>query len=139
MFQSIQLIGNLGKKPEMRYTPSGQAVTNFSVATTNAYTDKNGEKVKETTWWRVSVWGKLAENCNKYLDKGSLVKVEGRISVDKTTGAPKIFTKQDGSAGCNLEMVANSVLFLSKSNHDGMTETAQELGGQSIPEDDIPF
>ena len=139
MYQNIQIIGHLGKKPEMRFTPSGQAVTNFTVATTNAYTS-NGEKVKETTWWRVQVWGNNAEHCNKYLDKGSLVKVEGRMVMDKSTGGPKIFTKSDGTASAQFEINASNVLFLSKNTtSDSMTESAQDLGGQLPPEDDIPF
>jgi len=138
MYQNIQIIGHLGRKPEMRFTPSGQAVTNFSIATTHAYTNSAGEQVKETTWWRVSVWGKLAENCSKYIDKGSLVKVEGRMSIDKVTGGPKIFTKQDGSAAANLEIIGQSVLFLSKLN--AMTEAAQDVSEHGLPpEDDIPF
>ena len=138
MYQSIQIIGHLGKKPEMRYTPSGQAVTNFSVATTNAYTSASGEKVKETTWFRVQVWGNNAENCNKYLDKGSLVKVEGRMVFDKSTGGPKFFTKSDGTASAQFEINASNILFLSKNTaSESMTEAAQDLGGQA--NQDFPF
>lgn len=137
MYQKLEIIGHLGRKPEMKYTPSGQAVTNFSVATTHAYTSKSGEKVKETTWFRVSVWGNIAEVCNKYLDKGSLVKVEGRLSMDKATGGPKIFTKTDGTASASFEIIGQSVLFLSKSaaHDEAQSESSDELS----PEDDVPF
>ena len=69
MYQTIIFAGNLGGDPEMRYTPSGQAVTNFSVATNRQYTASDGNQVKETTWFRVSAWGKLAETTNQYLRK----------------------------------------------------------------------
>lgn len=114
MYQSIIIIGYVGRDPEMRYTPSGQAVTSFSVATTNAYTSSNGENVKETSWFRVSVWGKLAEICSKYIKKGSLVAIEGRLTPDKSTGSPRIWTKQDGSAGTSFELNARTVKFLNR-------------------------
>ena len=79
MFNKITIIGNLGSDPEMRYTPSGSAVTSFSVATNRRYT-RNGETVDETEWFRVNAWGRLAETTNQYLEKGSLVYVEGRLS-----------------------------------------------------------
>jgi single-strand DNA-binding protein len=67
MFHEITIIGHLGREPEMRYTPSGQAVTNFSLAANRRYTNGNGEQVKETIWFRVAAWGRLAETCNQYL------------------------------------------------------------------------
>ena len=70
MYQKIVIVGNLGRDPEMRYTPSGQAVTNFSVATTRKWSDGNGQTREETIWFRVATWGKLAEVCNQYLAKG---------------------------------------------------------------------
>jgi hypothetical protein len=69
MYQKLIIVGNLGKDPEMRYAPNGDAVTNLNVATNRKYTDKGGQVVKETTWFRVSVWGKQAEACNTYLKK----------------------------------------------------------------------
>src|SRR3972149_11971043 len=86
MYHTIIIVGNLGKDPEMRYTPSGQAVTSFSVATSRQYTGQNGQKVKETIWFRVSAWGKQAETCNQYLRKGSKVLVEGRLTPDPGSG-----------------------------------------------------
>ncbi len=73
MYHTIIIVGNVGKDPEMRYTPSGQAVTSFSVATSRQYTDGKGEQVKETVWFRASACGKTAEACNTYLKKGAKV------------------------------------------------------------------
>ena len=141
MYQSITIVGNVGKEPEMRYTPSGQAVTSFSVATNRQYTANNGEKVKETTWFRVSAWGKQAEICNQYVHKGSKVLVEGRLTVDPATGGPRIWSKQDGTAGASFEITANTVRFLSSR---GEGEGGGVPGGDASfigapSEDDIPF
>ena len=131
--------GNLGKDPESRFTSSGQKVCSFSVASNRQYKSSNGETVKETTWRRVSVWGKLADVCGEYLKKGSRVLVEGRLSPDKSTGGPKTFTNQEGGTTATFEVTAVSVTFLSPRQDSDMTEAAQELGGQLPPEEDIPF
>ncbi len=140
MYQKITIIGNLGRDPEMRYLPSGQAVTNISVATNRRYTDSNGQKVDETTWFRVSVWGAQAESVNQYLQQGSKVLVEGRMRPDPDTGGPNIWTRNDGSPGANFEITAQNVLFLSSRTED-QAFTSSEPGGMSEPvdEDDIPF
>jgi single-strand DNA-binding protein len=91
-FQTIIIVGHLGRDPEMRYTPGGQPVTNFNLAVNRQYNDSAGQAVKETTWFRVSTWGKTAENCNQYLHKGSLVLVEGRLVCDPETGGPRLYT-----------------------------------------------
>ena len=75
----IIVIGNLGRDPEMRYTPSGQAVTSFSVASNRSYTTASGERREETEWFNVNAWGRLGELCNQYLTKGRQVYVEGRL------------------------------------------------------------
>ncbi len=141
-YQKIIITGNLGRDPEMRYTPSGQAVTSFSVAVNESYTSANGEKVKRTIWFRVTAWGKQAEICNQYLKKGSQVLVDGRMSADPATGGPKIWTKQDGSSGSSFEVTASTVRFLS-SRVDGEGGPVSGGGGMDMaelpPEDDIPF
>ena len=141
MYQSLTIVGNVGKDPEMRYTPTGQAVTSFSVATNRQYTGSNGEQVKETIWFRVSTWGKLAETCNQYVKKGSKVLVEGRITADKNTGGPRIWTKQDGTAGASFEVTANTVRFLSSRQEGGEGGMAggMDAGDMVVPADDIPF
>jgi single-strand DNA-binding protein len=139
MFHTIILVGNLGKDPEMRYTPSGQAVTSFNVATNRQYANNTGQQVKETAWFRVSVWGKQAETCNQYLHKGSKVLVEGRMTVDQATGGPRVYARQDGTYGASFEVTAFTVRFLSpKGEGEGMG-----MGGEESPvgagEDEIPF
>lgn len=116
-FHTIIIVGNLGKDVEMRYTPTGQAVANFSVASSRKYTNAKGASVDETLWFRVSTWGKTAETCNQYLHKGSKVLVEGRLIGD-TNGSPKTFTRNDGSAGASFEINAQTVRFLSSKSED---------------------
>ena len=137
MYQKIIIAGNLGRDPEMRYTPSGQAVTNFSVATNRQYTASDGQLVKETTWFRVSAWGKLAETCNQYLRRGSKVLVEGRLNADPSSGGPRVYTRQDGSTGSSFEITADTIRFLSTRQDD---EAYQGQGGaDQMDDDDIPF
>jgi single-strand DNA-binding protein len=138
MYHNIILVGNLGRDPEMRYTPSGQAVTNFNVATNRQYTNSDGEKVKETTWFRVSTWGKTAEITNQYLRKGSRVLVEGRLNPDLETGGPRIWTRQDGTSAASYEVTANTVRFLSSRAEDEAALSSGETQGIAEPED-IPF
>ena len=141
MYSTIIIVGNVGKDPEMRYTPSGQAVTSFSVATNRGYTNNNGEQIKETTWFRVSAWGKQAETCNQYLKKGSKVLVEGRLTSDPATGGPRIWQAQDGTSRASFEVNAGTVRFLSsRGETDGFAPSGGYEGGFSEPaEDDIPF
>ncbi len=138
MYQKLIIIGNLGRDPEMRYTPSGQAVTNFNVATNRKYTTSDGNQVEETTWFRVSTWGKTAEVCNQYLKKGSKVLVEGRLNPDPDTGGPKIWTRQDGTSAASFELTGNQVRFLSTRVEDEGAYTADDSQAISEPED-IPF
>ncbi len=138
MYHNITLVGNLGGDPEMRYTPSGQAVTNFNVATNRQYTTSDGNKVKETTWFRVSTWGKTAETTNQYLKKGSKVLIEGRLNPDQESGGPKIWNRQDGTPAASYEITANRVLFLSTRAEDEGGYSADDSQGVSEPED-IPF
>lgn len=136
MYHTIIIAGNLGRDPEMRYTPGGQAVTNFSVATSRQYTGSDGQQVKETIWFRISAWGKLAETCNTYLKKGSKVLVEGRLVPDLATGGPRLWTAQDGSSRASFEVSANTVRFLSSRGE----ESAGDYPSSAIAEDeDIPF
>lgn len=137
MYHTIIIVGNIGKDPEMRYTPSGQAVTSFSVATNRQYTAGNGEQVKETIWFRVSTWGKTAEVCNEYVKKGSKVLVEGRLTPDKSTGSPRIWNNQAGEPSASYEVTASTVRFLSGRGEAPAGES--QIMGELPPEDDIPF
>ena len=112
MYHKVILVGNLGRDPEMRYSPSGQAVTNFSIATSEKWTDAQGQAQERTLWWRVSVWGRLAETCNQYLKKGRQVLVEGRMNGDPKSGGPRVFQRQDGTYGAAFEVTAFTVKFL---------------------------
>ena len=137
-YQKLVLVGNLGRDPEMRYTPGGQAVTNFSVATNRQYTASSGERVKETTWFRISAWGRQAETCNQYLKTGSRVLVEGRLTPDKETGGPRVWTGQDGSTRASFEVTADRVVFLTGRDEQG-DFAGEEPGEEPIEEDEIPF
>ena len=139
MFQTVIIVGYLGRDPEMRYTPSGKPVTNFSVATNWQYTNNAGETIKETIWFRVSAWGKTAETCNQYLKKGSKVLVEGRLTADPATGGPRIWTGQDGSPRASFEVTAGTVRFLTPRG-EGEAPAADEGAGSAPAEDEnIPF
>jgi len=139
MFQTVIIVGNLGRDPEMRYIPSGKPVTSFSVATNRQYTNNAGETIKETIWFRVSAWDKTAENCNQYLKKGSKVLVEGRLTADPATGGPRIWTGQDGSPRASFEVTAGTVRFLTPRG-EGEAPAADEGAGSAPAEDEnIPF
>lgn len=138
MYQKLVIIGRLGRDPEMRFTPTGQAVTSFSVATDRSYTDQAGKAVKETVWFKVTAWGKLAETCNNYLQKGKLVLVEGRLTVDAKSGGPRVWTGQDGTPRATYEVVANTVKFLSAKG-EGSSPAGVEEDAETAPAEDIPF
>jgi len=139
MFQQLTIVGYLGNDPDMRFTPSGQAVTSFSVATSRKYTNNSGQQVDETTWFRISVWGAQAESCNQYLSKGRPVLVVGRLRPDPQTGNPRIYTRQDGSTGASFEVNAINVRFLpsSRDTTGYVEDFGEEEGGAE--KDEIPF
>jgi single-strand DNA-binding protein len=101
----VILIGNLGADPEVRFTPGGQAVANFRIATSETWNDKNGQKQERTEWHRIVVWGKLAELCGEYLKKGRQCYVEGRLQTRE-------WTDKENKKNYTTEVVANSVVFL---------------------------
>lgn len=136
MWHTFQAIGNLGRDPEMRYLPSGTAVTSFSIAINKEFTSAGGERVKQTIWARISVFGKSAEACNQYLKKGSRVLVVGELSPDKATGGPHIWTNAEGNPQASYEITASTVRFLSSKQAE---QHEQMQGAEVQPEDDIPF
>src|SRR5919112_1812536 len=101
----VILIVNLGAAPEVRFTPGGQAVANFRIATNESWNDKNGQKQERTEWHRIVVWGKLAELCGQYLSKGRQAYVEGRLQTRE-------WTDKEGKKNYTTEVVANGVTFL---------------------------
>ncbi|MDW8351104.1 MAG: single-stranded DNA-binding protein [Anaerolineae bacterium] len=139
MYQSVTVVGRLGRDPEMRYMPNGDPVTSFSIATDRVWNDKNGQRQKETTWFRVSVFGKSAETANQYLSKGKMVLVEGRLRVDPKTGGPVTYTRQDGTVGASFEIIANTVRFLSPRDEADAGAAEGDMDGDSQPAEDIPF
>ena len=130
----VMIIGNLGRDPEMRQV-GAQNVTNFSVATSRKWTNKqSGELVEETTWYRVSVWGRQAETANQYLSQGKKVLVEG------SSLKARSYANQDGTTGVSLDLRADVVRFLSARGEDeGGTAPAQRPAATSYEEDEIPF
>lgn len=150
----VLLIGNLTRDPELRYIPSGQPVTSFSIAVNRTYLSQSGEKKEEVSFIRCVVWGKRAEVCNEYLKKGSPVFVEGRLQSRSWEG-------QDGSKRSTIEVVAMNVQFLSKgggrqesspempdadaifdepSSHSGTPSGKASVSDKELqPDDEIPF
>lgn len=133
----IQIIGNLGSDPEMRFTPQGTAVTSFSVAVNRKWSGSDGGKSEETIWFRVSAWNKLAEICNEYLTKGKQVYIEGRIR------SPQVFTDRNGMVRASLEITATDMVMLGSrgegSYSSGDTEDYdQSEEAQSTPARDTP-
>jgi len=141
MYQKVIIIGNLGQDPEMRYTPKGRSVTNFSVATNRRWTNEDGSQGEETVWFRISAWGRVGEVCNQYLTKGSQVFIEGRMNPDPGTGGPRIWTGNDGQPRASFEVVAQTVKFLGGRRDQavgGPPADTEEPPGLTEAED-IPF
>ncbi len=139
----VILVGNLGKDPELRYTPSGTAVCTFSLATTDRFKNKQGEQQERTEWHNIVVWAGLAEICGKYLNKGKQVYIEGRIQ-------NRSYDDRDGNKRYITEIVANEMQMLSRAGDQGggggaRQSTPAEDYSQAPPEqsfnpdDDIPF
>jgi single-strand DNA-binding protein len=125
----IIVIGNLGRDPEMRYTPSGQSVTSFSVASSRRYTTTSGEQREETEWFNVNAWGRLAELCNQYLTKGQQVYVEGRLR-------SRSFEGRDGQTRFVNEINLTDVQFLRGGASGAGVSEDRSLYGQGSGMDD---
>jgi single-strand DNA-binding protein len=133
----VILIGNLGRDPELRYTPSGTAVANFSLATTDRFSNKQGERQERTEWHRIVAWGRTAELCAQYLSKGRSVYVEGRLQTNE-------WEDKEGQKRRTTEIVAQTVQFLGSRNagESGGAPPPSSGGGPDSPpppSDDIPF
>ncbi|MBP7475350.1 MAG: single-stranded DNA-binding protein, partial [Pyrinomonadaceae bacterium] len=111
-FNKVIIVGNLGRDPELRYTPQGDAVCSFSVATNERKKDKSGEFQDVTTWFKITLWRRLAENASKYLTKGSPVYVEGRLQVEE-------WTDRDGKERFTLGVQATDMHFISGRGEGG--------------------
>ncbi|MBL7716816.1 MAG: single-stranded DNA-binding protein [Bdellovibrionales bacterium] len=121
----VILVGRLGQNPEVRYTPSGAAVANFSVATNESWTDKSGQKQERTEWHRVVVWGKLAELCQQYLSKGRQAYVEGRLQTRQ-------WQDKDGQTKYTTEVQAQTIQFLGAGAGAGAEAGPRQSSGQSF-------
>jgi len=143
----VILVGHLGADPELRYTPSGQGVCELRVATSESWNDKNGQKQERTEWHRIVVWGKRAEICSKYLNKGRQVFVEGRLQT-------RSYDDKEGHKRYTTEIIANDVQFLGGGKGEGGARPGgaatdappahEDMGGfggynGGSPDDDIPF
>ena len=113
MYQNIILVGNVGKEPEMRYTPAGKAAASFRLATSESYWKSEDKRESVTTWWTVTCWGQTAERVYTQVKKGMKLLVEGRIKPGDD-GNPRTFTRKDGSTGTTYEMTASVVRILDK-------------------------
>lgn len=146
----VMLIGRLGNDPDLRYTQGGQAVANFNIATNERWTDKSGQSQERTEWHRIVVWGRQAENCEKYLSKGRNVFVEGRLQTRE-------WETKEGEKRKTTEITAQNVQFLdggganpnagggqrsydsAPSQGGGNQKPAESNFDQSFSDDEIPF
>ena len=133
----VILVGRLGRDPEVRYTPNGVAIANFSIATSEEWKDKDtGEKQERTEWHRIVAWRRLGEICGEYLHKGSQIYIEGRLQT-------RDWEDRDGNKRYTTEIVAQSMQMLGKPSREGRAESQEERYPAeepiSIPDDDIPF
>jgi single-strand DNA-binding protein len=115
----VMIMGNLGRNPEMRYTPSGRPVTSFSVATNRSWVNAAGERREETEWFNVVTWGNLAEICKQHLSKGQHVYVEGRLQT-------RAWEDQNGKKHYRTELVANEMIMLDGHRDVETSEETQE-------------
>ena len=138
----VMIIGNLGTDPEMRYTPNGNPVTSFRMATSRNYTSADGERHEETEWFTIVAWNQLAEQCNQYLNKGRRAYVEGRLRSRSWEGP-------DGQTRFRNEIISNRVLFLDAAQSgqyaEGEAGAQEEAGVQGeaaakgVEADELPF
>ncbi|HEX9840366.1 MAG TPA: single-stranded DNA-binding protein [Anaerolineales bacterium] len=133
----VQIIGHLGRDPEMRYTPSGRPVTTFTMAVSRSWNTVDGERHNETEWFNVVAWGNLAEICKQYLNKGQQVYIEGRLQTRR-------WDDKEGTKHTSVEVVANEMMMLGDrrehNNHPQQpSEAAAEENNMTTNEDEFPF
>lgn len=128
----VMLIGHLGKDPEVKYTTSGTAVCNFSLATSESFKDKSGEKQEKTEWHNIQMWSKLAEICGEYLKKGSSVYIEGRIQTRK-------WQDKEGNDRYTTEIVGERMQMLGGKGQSSSTPSVEPARQSAVEDDDIPF
>ncbi len=140
-FNKIIIVGNLGRDPELRYTPQGTPVCNFTMATNERRKDRSGEMQDQTTWFRITLWGRQAEMASQYLTKGRSVYIEGRLRIDE-------WNDRDGRQRYTLEVHATDIHFIggrgdehvqTPSKDSDSSSTAEESTGSEVSDEDIPF
>lgn len=136
-FNKVILVGNLGRDPELRYTPQGTPVCSFTMATNERRKDKAGEMQDHTTWFRVTLWGRQAETASQYLTKGRQVYIEGRLRVEE-------WTDRDGKPRHTLEVHGTDMQFIGGRADEVVATTVKPPGGEPVEQaemsdDDIPF
>lgn len=137
MVNKVILVGRLGKDPEVKYTPDGTMVTSFTIATSEKYKDKNGEKTEKTEWHNITTFGKLAEICGNYLVKGKLVFLEGRIQT-------RSWEDKEGVKRYRTDIIASNMQMLDSKGQsktdDASVDTASTNNNDgAAPLDDVPF
>jgi len=134
----VMLIGNVGTDPEMRFTANGNPVTSFRMATSRSYTTSEGEQRRDTEWFTIVAWKKLAESCNQFLTKGQKVYVGGSLRTRSWEG-------RDGQKRVTTEVIANRVLFLDRQavaalpGEEVPAEAPAEAAGEEVEPEDLPF
>lgn len=128
----VMIIGNVGTEPEMRFTPNGNPVTTFRVATSRTFTTSEGERKQETEWFTVVTWNKLAESCNQFLTKGRRAYVEGKLRTRNWEG-------QDGQRRTRVEIVAERVLFLDRQAVGQLSTDENVASEDGMEVGDLPF
>ena len=133
----VQIIGHLGKDPEMRFTPSGKAVTTFTVAVSRTWSTTEGERHNETEWFNIVAFGSLAETCKQYLAKGKQVYIDGRLQTRR-------WDDKEGTKHTTVEIVANEMIMLGDRRDNnpqshGASESESHENESSPPEDEFPF
>jgi single-strand DNA-binding protein len=137
-FNKVILVGNLGRDPELRYTPQGTPVCSFTMATNERRKDKTGEMQDQTTWFKVTLWGRQAETASQYLTKGRPVYIEGRLRVEE-------WTDRDGKPRHTLEVNATDMQFIGGGRGDEGAPVSRPPAGEPIQQhadpsdDDVPF
>jgi single-strand DNA-binding protein len=140
-FNRIIIVGNLGRDPELRYTPQGTPVCTFTMATNDRRKDKSGEMQDQTTWFRITLWNRQAETASQYLHKGKSVYIEGRLRVEE-------YTDRDGKPRHSLEVTATDMQFIGSRSDEPAQERAASTSASSssgpsepaeLSDEDIPF
>ena len=136
-YHEIMIVGNLGRDPDLKYIPSGQAVANFPLAANRYFRNPQGETVKEIVWFQVTAWNHQAENAFKYLKKGSQVMVKGRLTPDPETGSPRLWERRDGNPAASYDVTVREIIYLNGREAGSNDEMPAPVADKI--DEDIPF